>query len=88
MAEWAQRIGISVQTLSNRVNTYGWSEEKALTTPVKKQVKGRKLGFDRLYAEYMVAQKTIAMISSETGIPKSTLHREIKSLGLKRSDKT
>ena len=53
MVEWADRLGISVQTLSNRINTYGWSIERALTEPVKKLVKGRRLGFDFLNKEYI-----------------------------------
>lgn len=35
MAEWAVLKGIKLQTLAARINTYGWSIEKALTTPVK-----------------------------------------------------
>lgn len=37
MAEWANDIGISVQTLSSRLNKLGWSVERALTTPPRKQ---------------------------------------------------
>lgn len=34
MKEWADELGIRPQTLSNRVNRSGWSDEKALTTPI------------------------------------------------------
>lgn len=36
MKEWADELGISPLTLSNRVNRHGWSDEKALTTPIDK----------------------------------------------------
>ncbi len=35
LIEWAERTGINHATLSSRVNQYGWSIEKALTTPVQ-----------------------------------------------------
>lgn len=35
MAMWAKELGINYKTLFNRICTYGWSIEKALTTPVK-----------------------------------------------------
>lgn len=34
MAEWARIAGINYHTLAQRVNTYGWSVEKALTEKV------------------------------------------------------
>lgn len=34
LAEWAERTGIKRLTLYMRINKYGWSVEKALTTPV------------------------------------------------------
>ena len=34
MVEWAELLGMSVDTLKNRLGKLGWSEEKALTTPV------------------------------------------------------
>jgi len=35
IAQWAREIGVSTVTLWTRLNRYGWSVEKALTTPVK-----------------------------------------------------
>ena len=35
MAEWAEKSGISPQTLSTRINKLGWSIEKAITTPLR-----------------------------------------------------
>lgn len=35
LAEWAEEYGVSQQTLGKRINEYGYSIEKALTTPIK-----------------------------------------------------
>ena len=35
IAEWADKLGIDWHTIRNRVDRYGWTIEKALTTPVK-----------------------------------------------------
>lgn len=37
LTQWAEFLGISVFTLSMRLNTYGWSIKKTLTTPVRKE---------------------------------------------------
>lgn len=34
LSEWAKELGIDRVTLSARINSYGWSVEKALTTPI------------------------------------------------------
>lgn len=34
LPNWSRKLGISKQALSNRVYTYSWSDELALTTPV------------------------------------------------------
>lgn len=34
MAEWARKTGIPEATIERRINARGWSEEKALSTPV------------------------------------------------------
>lgn len=37
LSDWASRLGIPQSTLSARINTYGWSAEAALTTPVQRR---------------------------------------------------
>ena len=39
MSQWAREIGIKVNTLQSRIDVHHWSEEKALTTPVKTKKK-------------------------------------------------
>lgn len=34
LTEWAEMLGINYRTLARRVNMLGWSDEKALSTPV------------------------------------------------------
>lgn len=34
-AEWAEQLGLTQQTISNRLNNLGWDVEKTLSTPVK-----------------------------------------------------
>jgi hypothetical protein len=36
LIEWCEITGITRASLNNRINHYGWSIEKALTTPVRK----------------------------------------------------
>jgi hypothetical protein len=36
IAQWAREIGMNVGTLGARLNVYGWSIERALTTPVRR----------------------------------------------------
>jgi len=36
MREWAYHLGLKYKTLQCRLNDYGWSVEKAFTTPVGK----------------------------------------------------
>jgi len=33
--KWCERLGIKAKTMSQRINGYGWSIEKAFSTPVK-----------------------------------------------------
>lgn len=37
LSEWSRHTGISESTLSVRIDKYGWSEEKALTTPIRRK---------------------------------------------------
>ena len=34
MKDWSDILGINYRTLQQRINTYGWSIEKAITTPI------------------------------------------------------
>lgn len=36
LAQWAEELGTTQQTLSARINTYKWSIEKAIETPIRK----------------------------------------------------
>ena len=40
LTEWAEILGLSFHLLSNRINSYGWSIERAFETP--KSNRGRK----------------------------------------------
>jgi hypothetical protein len=40
VTDWARRLGIKRTTLEQRINSYGWSVERALTTPVRPRRKG------------------------------------------------
>lgn len=40
LSDWARELGFSFHTLSNRINRYGWTVERAFNTPVGNQ--GRK----------------------------------------------
>jgi hypothetical protein len=44
-SQWAEEMGISVQTLSNRINQMGWSIEKAISTPLREKDFGEKISF-------------------------------------------
>ena len=39
IAEWSKITGINSRTIESRVGLYGWSDEKALTTPIRKRIK-------------------------------------------------
>jgi len=39
LAEWAEVMGLNSTTITQRIDSYGWSTEKALTTPVRKRNK-------------------------------------------------
>lgn len=41
LSDWARILGVSFHFLSNRINQYGWTVEKAFETPKSK--KGRKV---------------------------------------------
>lgn len=37
LSQWSEELCISKATLKSRLNKYGWSIEKAITTPVRKK---------------------------------------------------
>ena len=39
LAQWAEEIGVTYRTLVNRIDTHGWSEERALTEPMHRRNK-------------------------------------------------
>lgn len=39
LRDWSKILGINESTLSHRINSYGWSVERAFTTPVRKHTK-------------------------------------------------
>lgn len=41
LIDWAKRLGIDYQTLKTRIRSYGWTPERALTTPVQVHRKGQ-----------------------------------------------
>ena len=48
LSDWARGLGVSFHLLSNRINNYGWSIERAFTTPKGNQ--GRRKA-DELFVE-------------------------------------
>ena len=82
LQDWANELGISAQTICRRINHYGWSAEKALSTPVN-STKGNK-GVKNAMAKYSVEliQKVKAALADGIGgrkvsemfdIPESTV---------------
>jgi hypothetical protein len=49
MSDWAKKLCISLNTLSNRLNAYGWSIERALTERVKCRGKEVVVGIAQRY---------------------------------------
>ena len=43
LSQWARKLDINVMTLKSRLNKYHWSEEKALTTPIRRRKKNEIL---------------------------------------------
>lgn len=67
LAEWARRTGIDSETISMRIDDLGWSEEKALTTPLRGNVLTHQGKTQRL-AEW----------SAQTGISRRTLSDRVR----------
>jgi len=82
LAEWAEELGISRSVLNQRLNAYGWSTEKALSTPVKfgqKTTHPRKK--NRMYITYQGETKSVDEWAAKTGISRSTIVSRIKTYG-------
>jgi len=71
LAEWAEKTGLGWSTLRTRLDNYGWTVKKTLTTPATLaaiyKFKGRK--------------KTLREWSEETGINYETLSARVRKLG-------
>ncbi len=64
--EMCEAYGICVSTYSNRITQYGWTQEKALTVPVKKFEKGKTL---RQYCIENNREKIIVQFDEEKNKP-------------------
>jgi hypothetical protein len=42
LSDWGRLFGLSFHLLSNRINRYGWTIERALTTPISNRGRKRK----------------------------------------------
>lgn len=42
LAEWAEELGTHSSTIIHRIKRHGWSEKKAVTTPLRKKHKNSK----------------------------------------------
>lgn len=51
LQDWATQTGRGAATLSRRLNTYGWSVERALTTPIRPITSGPKPSKSALHPE-------------------------------------
>lgn len=71
LAEWADHVGIGWFTLRSRLDVYGWSVEKTLTTPSTLAV---------LY-EFRGRKQTLRKWSDESGINLETLSARVRKLG-------
>ena len=65
LAQWSQEMNIDYNVLLKRIKN-GWSEHRALTTPIRKKAKRR-------YITYNGVTKTIKEWSMDKGIRYSTL---------------
>lgn len=71
--EWAEITGIKNEVLWKRLLIYGWSVEKAFTTPVKEHKKTEY----RFYFEFNNKRQTLLEWAKETGIKPHTLYCRI-----------
>jgi hypothetical protein len=67
--EWASELGIKSRTLHSRLQDYGWSIEKAFTTPVEKRTKRN--------VTYMGITMSLSEWSNRLGISYKLLYKRI-----------
>jgi hypothetical protein len=70
LAEWGERTGLRPYTISMRLDRYGWSVERALTTPVAPH---RRRGIT-----FRGKTQGARAWAKETGIPRSTILDRLK----------
>lgn len=58
LVEWSERTGLKQQTIRARVFRYGWSIEKALTTPLRKTIHAVQMCFSQLPPKSDVSTET------------------------------
>lgn len=74
LSDWGKRLGISYQTIADRLDILGWPIERALTLP--RQQRG---GHNRKFYTYNGITDTLTGWANRTGIPHDTLHMRIKN---------
>lgn len=73
LAEWSEILGIGWYSLRARLDYFGWSIEKAFTTPPKENI-GKPY-------EFCGETKTLREWAAERGMPFDTLRKRIGRLG-------
>jgi hypothetical protein len=73
IAQWAAKTGISANVLYARINRWGWSTERALTTPSRQ----RLLLSEPVSIEYQGRTQTLAEWAVERGLGYYTLKQRI-----------
>ena len=78
LADWAHEIGIDRRTLWYRLRRYGWSTERALTTPAKQMRWGHQIAFGNRIM-------TIAQWAEQCGISYTAMSERLERWPLKRA---
>jgi hypothetical protein len=63
LSEWARRIGIDPDTISERLNSLGWTVEDALTRPLTRKLithQGETLGLSEWSARTGISRRTLS----------------------------
>jgi hypothetical protein len=80
IAEWSERTGLPFHVIRSRIVTYGWSAERALSTPKVSRSKPRHLT-DLGCVTFQGETMTLPGWAIRLGIGYSTLHARIADLG-------